>query len=176
MTKQIACWLALFTILFARKVGVAQSSGEEKPATAQVTETQKKNVQEYVELLHADIRQQKDEIMGAVLALDAEQAKKFWPIYEEYSAELMRLNKLRTTNLLDYAQGYGQMTDAKADDLMQRDFEYQRKRSELLAKYYGKVKEVLGAVEAARFLQIENQLLLILDLQSASFLPIGQGS
>jgi len=176
MRKQIACWLALFTILSARKAGIAQASGEDKQTTAQVTETQKKNVEEYIELLHADIRQQKDEIMGAVLALDAEQAKKFWPIYEEFSAELMKLNQLRTTNLLDYAQNYGQMTDAKADDLMQKDFDYQKKRSELLAKYYGKVKEALGAVEAARFLQIENQLLMILDLQTASFLPIAQGS
>ena len=42
---------------------------------------------------------------------------------------------------------------------------------------YGKVKEALGAVAAARFAMIEHQLLLIIDLQIDSALPVvGQGS
>jgi hypothetical protein len=69
------------------------------------------------------------------------------------------------------------MTDAKADELIQNALNYRKQRSELLAKYYGRVKESLGAVTAARFAQIEDQLLLIIDLQIASSLPIvGEGS
>ena len=69
------------------------------------------------------------------------------------------------------------MTDAKADELIQNAFDYRKQRSELLAKYYGRVKDSLGAIEAARFLQIEDQLLAIIDLQIASALPIvAQGS
>jgi hypothetical protein len=34
------------------------------------------------------------------------------------------------------------------------------------------VKQALGAVTAARFAQIENQLLLLIDLQIADSLPI----
>jgi hypothetical protein len=34
------------------------------------------------------------------------------------------------------------------------------------------MKQSLGAITAARFLQVEHQLLLIIDLQIASSLPI----
>jgi hypothetical protein len=68
------------------------------------------------------------------------------------------------------------MTDAKADESVQSAFNYRKQRSELLEKYCGRVKESLGSIEAARFLQIEDQLLAIIDLQITSNLPVvGQG-
>ena len=69
-----------------------------------MTDTQQKNLQEYIELLRSNVRQQKDEIMGAVMALNVDQAAKFWPIYEEYDAELTKLNNLRVANIQDYAR------------------------------------------------------------------------
>jgi hypothetical protein len=141
------------------------------------TDTQQRNVQEYIELLRSDVRHQKDEVMGAVMQLDADQAAKFWPIYSEYDAELAKLNDQRVANIQDYASNYDQMTDAKADELVQKAFDYRKQRAELVAKYYGRIKAALGSIEAARFLQIEEQLLMIIDLQIASSLPIvAQGS
>jgi hypothetical protein len=69
------------------------------------------------------------------------------------------------------------MTDEKADELIQKSMEFRKKRAELLANTYGKVKQTLGAGTASRFAQIEDQLLLLIDLQIVSSLPIiGQGS
>jgi hypothetical protein len=69
------------------------------------------------------------------------------------------------------------MTDEKADALIQKALDYQKQRSEVLAKYYERMKQALGAVSAARFLQVEHQSFLLIDLQIASSLPIvGQGS
>jgi len=41
------------------------------------------------------VRQQKAEIMGAVMVLSADDAAKFWPIYSEYDVELTKLNDQR---------------------------------------------------------------------------------
>ena len=72
---------------------------------------------------------------------------------------------------------YDQMTDEKADELIQKAMSYRKQRSELLAKYYELVKQALGGITAARFVQVEDQLLLIIDLQIDSSLPVvGQGS
>lgn len=49
---------------------------------------------------------------------------------------------------------------------------YQKMRSEPLAKYYDRIKQSLGGITAARFLQVESQLLLIIDLQIDSSLPL----
>jgi uncharacterized protein YqeY len=135
------------------------------------------NVQAYVDLLHSDVRQQKAEFMGSVMLLSAQDAAKFWPIYSDYDAQLAKLNEQRIGIIKEYAQSYNQMTDAKADELIQKSLAYQKQRSELLVQTYDKVKEALGAVTAARFAMVEHQLLLLIDLQIDSSLPVvGQGS
>jgi hypothetical protein len=150
---------------------------EKKAAASPEADAQKKNLQAYVDLLRRDVRQQKAEIMGAVMVLGAVDAAKFWPIYSEYDAELTRLNDQRVENIKEYARSYNQMTDEKADELVQKSLAYQKQRAELLAKTYDRVKQAVGAVTAARFAQVEHQLLLIIDLQIASSLPVvGQGS
>jgi hypothetical protein len=173
--RALGMFLAYCSVTFAQQA--AQSQNTQPQTVPSVTDTQQKNVQEYIELLRTDVRHQKAEIMGALMGLDVDQSAKFWPIYSEYDAELTKLNTLRVANIQNYARDYGQMTDAKADKLVQSAFNYRKQRSELLAKYYGRVKSSLGAVEAARFLQVEDQLLAIIDLQIASDLPIvGQAS
>ncbi len=135
------------------------------------------NVQAYIDLLHSDVRQQKAEFMGSVMLLSAQDAAKFWPIYSDYDAQLAKLNEQRIGIIKEYAQSYNQMTDAKADDLIQKSLAYQKQRSELLVQTYDKVKEALGAVTAARFAMVEHQLLLLIDLQIDSSLPVvGQGA
>ncbi|MGB7751636.1 MAG: hypothetical protein WCF88_08795 [Candidatus Acidiferrales bacterium] len=186
MKKRIAVWLPLFMLLAASPAALAQvtpqSSGKQvtpkspgtksQSAQSSGTATQKKNVQAYIDLMRTNVRDQKAEIMGSVMELNAADAAKFWPIYSEYDVELAKVNDLRVANIKEYADNYSQMTDAKADELIQNAVSYRKQRAELLAKYYGRMKEALGAVEAARFAQIEDQLLLIIDLQIASSLPI----
>lgn len=178
--REMILWSPLlFIVLISCPAIVAQGtvpSQNVEGAAVSRSETQQKNVQEYVELLRSDVRQQKSQIMGAMMGLDADQAAKFWPLYSEYDRELTRLNNLRVANLQDYARHYSDMTDAKTDELMQRALDFRKQRIELLAKYYVRVRESLGAIEAARFVQIENQLLEIIDLQIESSLPIASQS
>jgi hypothetical protein len=182
MKKQTEAWILVFMLLVLVPAAWSQDKTQPNKTGAQVStspngDSQKTNIQEYIELLRSDVRQQKAEMMGAVMQLSAADAAKFWPIYSEYDADLTKVNNLRVANIQEYADSYSEMTDTKADQLVQNALAYQKQRSELLAKYYDRVKEALGAVTAARFVQVESQLLLIIDLQIASSLPIvGQGS
>jgi len=130
------------------------------------------NIKEYVELLRSNVRQEKSQMMGAVMQLSAGDAAKFWPIYAEYDAELTKVNNLRVANIEEYSRTYKSMTDDKADELVKNAMQFQKQRAELLGTYYGKMKDSLGSITAARFLQVENQLLMIIDLQIAASLPI----
>jgi hypothetical protein len=149
-----------------------QSKTDQATSTASAQDPKELNLQEYIELLRKDVRQQKAEIMGAILVLSADDAAKFWPIYSEYDAELTKLNNRRVENIKEYARSYDQMTDAKADEVIQNAIAYQKERDELLAKTYERVKQALGATTAARFVQVEHQLLLLIDLRIMSSLPI----
>lgn len=181
MKNKAAGWLS-FLVIFAFPPATAPQNNapaakSEKQATAaSSSDTQAKNIQEYVELLRSNVRQEKAQIMGAVMQLSAEDAAKFWPIYAEYNTELTKVNDQRVANIEEYARNYTQLTDEKADELVQNAMGYQKMRSELLAKYYDRVKQSLGGITAARFLQVESQLLLIIDLQVDSSLPLVGGS
>jgi hypothetical protein len=130
------------------------------------------NTQEYITLLRKDVSAEKAKLVGMVMQFDAEDAAKFWPIYRDYDAELNKLNDQRVANIKEYARTYTEMTDAKADELIKDAMAFQKQRDELLVKYYQRVKQELGAITAARFLQVEHQLLLIIDLKIASSLPV----
>jgi hypothetical protein len=139
-------------------------------ATAQTPE--ELNLEEYIRLLREDVSAEKAKLLGAVMQFDAEDAAKFWPIYRDYDSELKKLNDLRVANILEYSRSYNTMTDEKADQLIKNAMAYQKQRDELLGKYYERVKQELGAVTAARFVQVEHQLLTIIDLKIASSLPV----
>ena len=175
MKKQITVpcalvmFLACFPVTFTQQP--AQPQNSQSQTAPSVTDTQRHNVLEYVDLLRTDVQGQKDEIMGALMGMDVAQSAKFWPIYSQYDAELSKLNKLRSENIQNYASNYNQMTDPKADELAQNALNYRKQCSDMLTKYYGRMKASVGAIEAMRFLQIEGQLLAIIDLQIASELP-----
>src|ERR1700686_5240013 len=65
-----------------------------------------------------------------------------------------------------------QLNDDQADELAKLALELENKRTDLKRKYYEKFREQLGGIIAARFLQVENQMLMVIDLQIASSLPI----
>lgn len=166
-------------LLFApprRAQGKSQEPGNPAPVSSEA-DAKEKNIQEYINLMRADVRQQKAEILGAVMLLSAADAAKFWPIYDQYDTELSKLNNQRVENIREYARAYDQLTDVKADELIQSALAYQKQRAELFAKTYDRVKQAIGAVSAARFVQVEHQLLLLIDLQISSSLPVvAQGS
>lgn len=178
MKKQVQVWGLLLAFVAYCPFALSQ---EKKPApgpssTTQQSATEQKNIQEYIELLRSNVRQEKAQVMGAVMQLSAGDAAKFWPIYNEYDSELTKLNKMRSDNILEYAKVYQELTEPKADELMKNAIQYQKLRLELLDKYYGRVKQSIGSIEAVRFFQIENQLLMIIDLQIASNLPLFEES
>jgi len=179
MQKRIMACGALSVLIVSCLLARVQAKSQPRPQSTQEQSAQsapadakEKNIQEYITLMRSNVRDEKSQIMGAVVQLSIDDAAKFWPIYSQYDAELTKLNNLRVENIQDYAKNYSQMTDAKADELIQRSLDYQKQRGELLAKYYQVMKQSLGAITAARFLQVEHQLLLIIDLQIASSLPI----
>jgi hypothetical protein len=175
MKKQKAARTLLTVLVTALLACTPAVRAQDHAAAAPKSDPQ--NIQAYIDLLRLDVRQQKAEMMGAVMKLSAADAAKFWPIYEEYDVELAKLNDLRVANIQEYASTYDQMTDEKADELIQKALSYRKQRAELLAKYYQQVRQALGGITAARFIQVEEQLLLIIDLQIDSSLPVvGQGS
>jgi hypothetical protein len=143
---------------------------------ASKSDTQDQNLRADIELLRSDVRANTAEIIRVMMQLDDKDAAVFWPIYRDYESELSKLYDEKVAGIMDYADHYLQMTDAKADDLATRALQWEDQRTDLKKKYYERFKKALSPITAARFLQIENQILMLVDLQVASSLPIIESS
>jgi len=173
MVRKAASAATILVFLTSFPSLLAQDNTQtQKVETKGVAAPHTENIDAYIDLLRKDVRSQKSGVMSEVMQLDPDEAAKFWPIYRDYDAELTKVNDLRIANIKEYADHYPQLTDAKADELIRNALSYQKQRSELLSKYYERMKQDLGAVTAARFVQVEYQLLTIIDLQITSVLPI----
>ena len=165
-----------FTSLAAGLVVVLASFAALGAATAAQTpraaDPRDVNLRAYVELLRSDVRSQKVAILTELMDFTEAEDSAFWPIYREYDVELSKINDDRVKVIADYAANYAAMSDASADRIARGALDLEARRQALKLKYYDRVKAALSAKQAARFLQIENQLLMLIDLQIASALPV----
>jgi hypothetical protein len=100
----------------------------------------------------------------------------FWPVYREYEFELGQLTDDRLRLMDRYAQVYDHLTDATADELVVGMLDLEGRRNALKEKYYAKLKTALAPRTAARVIQVENQIQLLVDLQIAASLPVARSA
>jgi hypothetical protein len=125
-----------------------------------------------IELLRQDLKTGKVALMTANLPLTEKEAELFWPIYREYDLELSKLGDRRVAVLRRYSQTYNNITDMAAGEMMKESFSIARDRNELLEKYYDKVAKAVSVLTAARFAQIENQMLTMIDAKLIDEVPL----
>lgn len=159
--------LLLLALSFAALTLPAQETHVKDPS-----ESQELNTEAYIRLLRTDLDTCKEQIVKETMQLDDKQAKIFWPIYKEYTAELDKLGDKKLEIIQEYATNFVSMTNEKADELAQRVMALDDQKIALLRKYYGLMKQSLPGILVARFFQVENQIQLLADLKMASNLPI----
>jgi hypothetical protein len=142
------------------------------PAAAQDEQNKTLNLTAYAELLRSDILLQKVAIITEVMQFSEAESAAFWPVYRQYDAEMAKLGAERVTLIADYARAYDNITDEVADKLARTALDLESRRQAVKAKYYERIRTALKPRTALRFLQVEHQLLLLVDLQVSAALPI----
>jgi Spy/CpxP family protein refolding chaperone len=161
----------------AMKLALALSvSMAASAAMAQATATtpNQAGIDSDITLLRSDVQTQRTAVVTSAMKLTDDQGKAFWPLYREYTNRQQALGDDRVAIIKDYANSYDTMDDSKADDLAKRQLKYTQDRVKLQSEYYGKFKKAVGAKQAAKFVQIDNRLNMIIDLQLASTIPVLQ--
>ena len=161
--------VSVFALCATARLAAAQAAA---PATA--GDAREENLYAYTELLRSDLRSQKVAIITEVMQFSEDEDTAFWPVYRQYETELAKINDERLALVQDYAANYTTVTDAVADRLALGALDLEGRRHALKVKYYDRFKAAVSPRTAARFLQVENQILLLLDLQIAASLPVIQ--
>ena len=151
---------------------VAAGAQSTKQAPTPADQTAALNLAAYAELLRADVKLQKVAILTEMMGFTEAEDAAFWPIYREYDSEMAKLGDERVALIAEYARVYEKMTDADASALAEKALDLESRRQATKAKYFDRVRKALSAKTALKYLQIEHQLLLLIDLQISAALPI----
>jgi hypothetical protein len=127
-----------------------------------------------IELMRTNLKVQKKQLLIQSMRLNEEQARIFWPIYDEYDHELDRLNDKMLGIIMDYSKTHQNMTDKIAHDLMTRSLDNQTKKLVLKKAYAKKIEKFMSSKIAARFVQADGVLNKLIELQIDARLPLIQ--
>jgi hypothetical protein len=125
-----------------------------------------------VVLLRRDLRADKKKLIALNLPLTETEATKFWPVYDEYAAEMAKHNDEFFLLIKDYAERQKVLTDTEAGNMIKRWADIQIKLMQTRQKYIPIVEKVIPGRKAALFFQIDRRLFLLMDLQTSSVLPL----
>jgi len=153
-------------LLFAS--GIANAQGENSTDQgAKITDLE-------VNLMRKDLRDQKKQVIAANLPLTGDEAAKFWPGYDAYTQQTIKINDRRYELFREYAANYNTMTDAQASSYIRRWNEVDGAFTNLRLEWIPKFEQVLGAKKSAVFFQIDRRVGLMIELQLSSKLPLVQ--
>ena len=158
----VASALLLFSVpVFAQ---AAQSSTAASPSQT-VTDQD-------IQMLRADLRAQRKEITAQNMTLTADEATKFWPIFDQYRQEAIKPNDERWALLKEYAANYGTMTDAQAQDFVKRSTAVDQQLLSLRMKYVPVFEKVISPKKTALWYQIDRRVDLLINLQLSTQIPM----
>src|SRR5215470_18444149 len=118
------------------------------------------------------IRAQRKKIVAANMPLTETEATKFWPLYDRYVAETIKINDARFALIKEYAQNYSDMSDAQADDFIKRWIAFDGDSTQLRLKYIPEFEKVISHKKTALFFQMDRRLSMMVELQLASQVPV----
>jgi hypothetical protein len=127
-----------------------------------------------IELLRKDVRSQKKQIIAANMNLTDKESEQFWPIYDQYTAELVKINDEKYAAIKQFAQSYDTLTDDQAKDLMKQALDVDASVAQLRLKYMPIFGKVISGKKTALFFQLDRRLVMLIDLQLASVIPLTQ--
>ena len=87
----VSCFLMMLIFLFPQRVASAQTATPHITSRP-IADNEDTVTDEDIQMLRKDIRSQRKQIIAANMNLSESEAEKFWPVYEQYISDLVKLN------------------------------------------------------------------------------------
>ena len=165
----------LIVLAMAGALIVCRPRASAQTATPQA-ETQHAISDQDLNLLRSDIRSQKKQLTATNMKLTDEEATKFWPVYDRYTADLAKINDKKFALIQDYADHWRTMTDEQSSSFIRQWLDVDTQIEQLRQRYVPMVEQVISGRKTATFFQLDRRMSMMVDLQLASQIPLVQAS
>ena len=120
-----------------------------------------------IKLLRENLRSQKKLIVAANMQLTGAEAGNFWPVYDQYAADLAKINDTKAALIKDYLQNLDTMSGEQAESYVRKRAAVEESIMQLRLKYFLAFRKVLSGRQTALFFQIDWRVGLLIDVQLA---------
>jgi hypothetical protein len=108
------------------------------------------------------------------LKLTDTEAAKFWPVYDQYTTELIAINDKKFALIQDYADNWGKLTTDQSLMFSREWLDMDIAIAQLRQKYVPIVSKVLEGRKTATFFQLDRRITMMIELQLSSQMPLVQ--
>jgi hypothetical protein len=171
LKKNIAFLLCFATAALVATTGL--SAQQAAPSGASGKNTAEEQVNDAnIQLLRQNIRSERKKVVAANMPLTETEATKFWPVYDRYIAETIKVNDVRFALLEEYAKNFDTTTEEQADSFIKRWLALDQDNTQLRLKHISDFEKVISRKKTAMFFQIDRRVSMMIELQLASQVPL----
>lgn len=135
-----------------------------------VTSVSFAQTQEEIDYYQSIFGMGKKQVVAQFLEMDENNS--FWTLYDEYEEKRKELAQQRLKVIMDYAEEYENLSEARMDELTLKGSKIRKDTNALIDKYYKKMKKAHGVKIAAQFGQIERYFINAVNMQLYQSLPL----
>jgi Spy/CpxP family protein refolding chaperone len=154
-------------ILALLALSFAQSALTQEPATApQPTQEQ------LIEQFREDLLAKRADIMAKGLTLTADQAAKFWPLFQQFQSEQEAVMNGQIEATQKYSEDFASLKDADALDYVNSLLTRDKAMNDLRVAWLAKFQSVVPPRVAARAIQLDRRLSQVAQVKVSSQIPL----
>lgn len=118
-----------------------------------------------IQAKHADV-------VRTFLELEPWEDTAFWPVYEEYRADLTRTNDGLARLIRNYAANSDRLSDQQAQELLNDFLRWKEETVQLHYQYIGRFRRILPGRKIVRLFQLEQKLNAAIEADLANVVPL----
>ena len=168
MLNRLFVIVGVCALLLSSRVMLAQAT-QSAPAAAASSRTIS---DEEIQIMREDVRANRKKLTAANMTLTPDEAAKFWPIYDQYIQDTIKVNDVRWALIKEYAANYSTMSDQLAQDYMTKSTEVDQDLIAIRMKYIPIFQKVLSIKKTAQWYQVDRRLELLISTQMGSLAPV----
>ncbi len=111
-------------------------------------------------------------LVGEAMALTPQEAKGFWPLYDQYEAKMDALEVRHANEVRAFAKAFQNLTDQDAKAKLDEVVAIAQARLDAQKEFIPKFRAVLSQIKTTRFFQIDNKLHALVQCDIAKMVPL----
>jgi hypothetical protein len=160
--------MLLFMVPLSTRLLHSQDSSQQAPAADQSPA----QIDQQIDLMRKDIQSQKRQVIAANMRLTDKEAEQFWPIFDQYNGELIKINDKKYAAIKEFAKSYDTLADDQSARLTKDILDVDQSVAQLRMKYVPIFQKALSGKKTALFFQLDRRLVMMIDLQISAGIPL----